>query len=92
MIMPNTFDAARAAKHNLEREVAELGQVLASYPRSCTGITPKCVKSSAEYQSDKARFENSFALLRTYTQQYLKEFASELRASRRRFARPHRGL
>ena len=76
------FDEAKAEAARLDAEAEAAGQVLRSFPRGPTGLTPDAVRATPEYRAAKARFDKAFARQRDFNGVFVKRFAKELREER----------
>lgn len=84
------FNVARATAERLTAEVSQAGETLRAFPKGPMGLTPDAVKSSSEYRAARSAFDTANTQSRAFNSRFVKEFASELRASRmqRRSAGP----
>ena len=76
------FEEAKAEAARLDAEAEAAGQILRTFPRGPTGLTPDAVKATPEYRAANARFQKAFARQRDFNGVFVKRFAKELRAER----------
>ncbi len=82
-----TYLEAKAARDQIETQLAQLAKPLKAAPRLENGLPVEAVRVTPEYQAAKAAYARTFAQLRAFNQVFVKQFASEIRAERNaRFA------
>lgn len=77
------YTEAKAKKKEIDEKVSQLGEVLRSYPKNESGLTPDEVKFSDAYRLDKARFNVAFEEQRQFNQAYVKQYKKELALERK---------
>lgn len=79
-----SYVEAKAQRDMLKREVDLASAALRVFPRGKMGLTPDAVKATPEYRASKSRYQEAFARLRAFNAVFVKTFAKEIRADRRR--------
>lgn len=77
-----TFDQALSERDRLDGIVGETLQALKQFPKLSNGLTPDNVKSTQEYKTAKADFDESFLALQTFNKFFVKHFKQEYRTYR----------
>lgn len=70
-------------RNALRKSVAELGDVLQSFPKGEMGLTPDEVKKSSEYRTAKAAYDHAFHCLRGVNAKGTKLYKKELAETRK---------
>lgn len=76
------YEAAKAEKTLLDKEVTAAELTLKTFPRAPNGLVPENVRLSPEYRVARTRFQRAFAALRAFNEVFMKKFAKEDRAER----------
>jgi hypothetical protein len=82
------YAQAKAVQAQIAAVVERLGAVLRQFPKGPMGLPPEVVRTSAEYREAKLAYDRAFRALRKFNGAFVKEFANEIRAERRRKRRP----
>ena len=80
------YSDAKAIKQDAENAVKAAGTKVRQYPRLDNGLVSDKVRKSAEYQADKAAYENAHARFarvnKWFVANFKKEYLAERKASR----------
>ncbi|MBX9813356.1 MAG: hypothetical protein K2X76_01490 [Sphingomonas sp.] len=82
-----TYAIAKAARDQLDREWRAASAALNAIPgvgAGPMGLTPDHIRELSTYREAKAAYDLSFARLRAFNNKFLKLYAADIRADRRR--------
>lgn len=79
-----TFEQFKITQAKIQRRLEATGAKLQTYPHGPMGLTPDDVKNSEQYKADKSAYALAFAQLRQLNGTYIKIYAKELAADRKK--------
>lgn len=78
------YDEAKLTAEKLTADAKRTGDILRGFPRApSSGLVSDVTRSTSEYRSAKAAFDNAFAKLRAFNGWFTRTFKLEIREERR---------